>query len=157
MPFFGLMTVRAHEAAVASKSATDQLLVAGYIDQLFELSEQRDAETKRANELAAEMVALKVELEAKPIHNQEDVARGDRWRDRAFAQAREMETLKAELATLRPDAEKHRERVRKASMNLKQNRAKAAPAVRLEAAEPPADPYDTARDSRRDDREIHSL
>lgn len=36
-----------------------------------------------------------------------------------------VDALATELATLRPDAEKHRERVRKASMNLKQNRAKA--------------------------------
>ena len=36
-----------------------------------------------------------------------------------------VDDLVAELATLRPDAEKHRERVRKATMNLKQNRAKA--------------------------------
>lgn len=70
---------------------------------------------------------------------------------------RENARLLDQVSPLRPDAEKHRERVRKATMNLKQNRAKAAPAVRLEAAEPPNDPYDTARDSRRDDREIHSL
>ena len=106
MAFLGLMTVREHEAVVKAKSAPDQLLVQGYIDQLFEIAEQRDAETKRANELAAEVVALKLERDAKPAHHREDIARGDRWRDRAFAQAREMEALRAELATLKVERER---------------------------------------------------
>lgn len=40
------------------------------------------------------------------------------------AYAQEVAELQAELAALRPDAEKHRARVEKAKLNLKQNREK---------------------------------
>lgn len=140
MPFFGLMTVRAHDRIIARADAVIDAAAAHVADEEFS---------------AARTLPLKVATAVGRLRE----ARSNAFKNRQrylVAEANAAE-LQAELATLRPDAEKHRERVRKATMNLKQNWAKVAPAVRLEAAEPPNDPYDTARDSRRDDREIHSL
>lgn len=107
MPFFGLMTVRAHEAAV-------ETLIADRAEAL--VAEQAERETvarlvgKNANHLTT-ITCLKQEVEGL----RSDVRQAEAAHDK----------LAAEIATLRPDAEKHRERVRKASMNLRQNRAKA--------------------------------
>ncbi len=90
MPFLGLMTVRAHEAAVAD-------LLAEQAEQRTYWRKDTQAERETVGRLIKDKAALLTEASA----------------------------LRAQLATLRPDAEKHRERVRKASMNLKQNRAKA--------------------------------
>lgn len=66
-------------------------------------------------------------------------------------EARRANMLAAELATLRPDAEKWRAKCAKGSLNLKQNQKREVVSV------DGYDSYDTTRDSRRDDRDIHGL
>lgn len=154
MSFFGLMTVRAHEAEIAeAKRELEQLATS-----IWKAEFRHDAPDWTPLPDLRGLISQVDNMYA-GVRSQRDGLRIQMETHRELQKGfdRRFQKMQAELATLRPDAEKHRERVRKASMNLKQNRAKAAPDVRLEAAEPPADPYDTARDSRRDDREIHSL
>lgn len=107
MSFFGLMTVRAHEAAVREWDVRCASLVA---DRQAERETVARLVGKNANHLA-KITSLLREVEGLRA----DVRQAEAAHDKAVA----------ELASLRPDAEKQRERVRKASMNLKQNRAKA--------------------------------
>lgn len=97
------ITTKRHKALLAEAESAYpafQREVSKYHDMYQEAKAQRDAETLRANALAAELAKMKAAR-----------AKGD--------------------------------------ANLRQNR-KARP-------DQGADPYDTARDTRRDDREIHGL
>lgn len=114
MPFLGLMTVRAHEAAVA-----DLLAEQAEQQTYWRKDTQAERETvarlvgKNANNLTT-IACLKQEVAGL----RSDVRQAEAAHDKAVA----------EIATLRPDAEKHRERVRKATMNLKQNQKREMPA-----------------------------
>lgn len=107
MSFLGLMTVRAHEAVTREWDL-----------RCVDLMEQRDGETIRANKLAAELEAVKAERDAILRDKKLEVARRTDAVTHSIAMSRE-------LAALRPDAQKWRDR-KKADREYRAERRKAA-------------------------------
>jgi len=100
-----------------TKKRFDQMMKSGE-----DLLDQRAAQALRDSEIIGRLQRENARLLAEASQLRSDVTAAEM----AYEESRKGHArVAAELASLRPDAEKHRVRVEQAKRNLKQNRAKA--------------------------------
>lgn len=105
---FGLMTIKKHDRIIAKADAV-----------IDDAAQHLTAEEFSHGRTLGQKVAIAIK------RLEEARSNAFRNRQRILTLDEKVRSLETEIAALRPDAEKHRARVEKAKLNLRQNRVKA--------------------------------
>jgi len=143
MAFWGLMTVREHEAVVADLKATHT----GHVSALRrDLQDECNSVARLVGQKTTHMTAIaSLQCDVKNLHAELATLKAERdaiLRDKKLETARRTGAvshtiaLTREIEALKPDALKYRERLRRDREALAAKRKRNAPAVRLTPAAP---------------------